>query len=84
MEASISERDAQAIAKALYEAERKARSLQAQVRRLRAEVDGHDTLAADRARLEEAISRINDLAAGASDRDVQARIRAIREIARGA
>lgn len=84
MEASISERDAQQLARELYEAERKARSLQAKVRKLRAEVDGYDSIAAYRARLEEAISKINDLAAGASDRDVQARIRVIREIARSA
>jgi len=47
-------------------------------------VNEYDSLAADRARLEQAISQINDLASGASERDIQARIRAIREVARTA
>lgn len=84
MEASITERDAQQLARAVYEAERRVSSLQVKNARLRQEVEGYDSIAADRARLELAISQINDLAAGASDRDIQARIRAIQDIARSA
>lgn len=84
MNTGITEQDAQAIGKALYEAERKIRAQMATIKKLRNEVDGYDSLAADRARLEKAISDINDLASTASERDIQARIRAIREIARTA
>jgi len=84
MNTGISEQDAQALGKALYEAERKIRSQMRTIKALRNEVDGYDSLAADRARLEKAISDINDLAVKANGRDTEARIRAIKEIATSA
>ena len=84
MDASISEGEAQELARALYEAERQARSLKAKIKSMRREADGYDSIAADRARLEHALSEIGTLANGASDRDASARIEAIRRIAREA
>ena len=84
MNTGISERDAQELGKALYEAERKIRSQMRTIKALRNEVDGYDSLAADRARLEKAISDINDLAVKANGRVTEARIRAIKEIATSA
>lgn len=84
MDTGITEQDARLLARELFEAERKIRRQMNTIRELRSEVNEYDSLAADRARLEKAISEINDLATGASDRDIQARIRAIKEVTRTA
>ncbi len=84
MDAGISEHDAQLISNEYYKALRTIQRLQSKVENLTGIVEDQDALTADRARLEQAISQINDLASGASERDIQARIRAIREVARTA
>lgn len=81
MDTGISEQDARLLAKELDKAWRAIRGLQAKVNRLSGIVEDQDALVASRARLSETISKIEDLAAGGSERDFAARIRAIREIA---